>query len=85
MLIELGPDFAGWDAASFWRDLKFDVEHPKTFGRLAIVGDERWEEWVAKASDLLFDAEIRFFGPDELARAESWALEGGSARIGGGT
>lgn len=39
MLIELSPDFTGWDPGGIWRDLKFDAKHKDSFGRIAIVGD----------------------------------------------
>ncbi|HEY9553766.1 STAS/SEC14 domain-containing protein [Allosphingosinicella sp.] len=48
MVIELAPDFSGWDLDGIWRDLKFDVKHKDSFGRIAIVGDSKWEEWGTK-------------------------------------
>ena len=73
MLIELAPDFSGWDLGAFWRDMKFDVEHQDKFGRIAIVGDKTWQKWAAKLSDPFFSsAEIRFFDPAEIGVAEAW-------------
>ena len=79
MLIELSPDFSGWDLDGIWRDLKFDAKHKDIFGRIAIVGDDKWEEWGTKLFDPLFRAEMRFFTPSERDVAESWAREVGSA------
>ncbi len=73
MVIELAPDFAGWDLAGLWRDLKFDARHPDSFGRISIVGDAKWEEWGTKLSDPLFRAEMKFFQSSELRNAEEWA------------
>lgn len=73
MLIELEPDFTGWDLGGLWRELKFDARHKDSFGRIAIVGDKNWEEWGTKASDPLFTAEMRFFERDEIAAATRWA------------
>ena len=79
MLIELAPDFSGWDGGGLWRDLKFDVTHKDKFGRIAVVGDKRWEEWGTKLSDPLFpSAEMRFFAPEERNEAEIWARGGGA-------
>jgi hypothetical protein len=79
MLVELSPDFSGWDLGGIWRDLKFDAKHKNSFGRIAIVGDNKWEEWGTKLSDPLFRAEMKFFARTERAAAESWARDGGNA------
>ena len=80
MLIELLPDFAGWDLAGLWRDLKFDIRHKDRFGRIAIVGDKKWEEWGMKLFDPLFRAEMCFFPTDRLDEAEAWARNGSGER-----
>ncbi|QWC58355.1 STAS/SEC14 domain-containing protein [Erythrobacter sp. 3-20A1M] len=73
MLIELDDDFAGWDLGGLWRDLKFDVKHKDSFGRIAVVGDKRWEEWGTKLSNPLFpSAEMRFFEREERTSAKVW-------------
>ena len=79
MMIELAPDFSGWDLGGIWRDLKFDMKHKNSFGRIAIVGDSKWEEWGAKLFDPLFRAEMRFFTHSERDAAERWARDGGNA------
>ena len=73
MLIELDDDFAGWDLGGLWRDLKFDVKHKDSFGRIAVVGDKRWEEWGTELSNPLFpSAEMRFFEREERTSAKVW-------------
>lgn len=72
MVIELAPDFSGWDLGGFWRDLKFDVRHKDSFGRIAIVGDSKWEKWGTKIFEPLFRAEMKFFRPSQRSHAESW-------------
>jgi hypothetical protein len=79
MVIELAPDFSGWDLGGLWRDLRFDVKHKDSFGRIAIVGDKKWEEWGTKLFDPFFRAEMKFFAPSERDAAERWARSGGSA------
>ncbi|WP_431470156.1 STAS/SEC14 domain-containing protein [Sphingosinithalassobacter sp. LHW66-3] len=77
MVIELAPDFSGWDLGGIWRDLRFDVMHKDQFGRIAIIGTRDWHEWATKLSDVLFPpAEMRFFDPDAGGRAERWARTG---------
>ena len=73
MVSELASDFAGWDFGGLWRDLEFDVRHKDSFGRIAIVGDTRWEEWGSSLFDPLFRAEMKFFEPSERKVSEDWA------------
>lgn len=75
MLIELGPDFAGWTSAGLWSDAKFDARHAERFGPIAVVGDKRWEKWGTEVSDPFFKAEMRFFERDDLLAAEAWLGE----------
>lgn len=73
MLIELAPDFSGRDFGDLWRDIKFDARRTEQFGRIAILGEKKWEEWGTKLSDPLFpSADMRFFVLDQLSDAESW-------------
>lgn len=77
MVIELAPDFSGWDLAGIWRDLRFDVKHKEQFSRIAVIGTRDWHEWATNLSDALFPpAEMRFFEPDARGRAERWARTG---------
>lgn len=77
ILIELGPSFTGWSLGALWRDVQVDVAHRETFGRIAVVGDAKWEEWLAATSDLMFAAQVRFFVRSSKGEAEQW-LSGGN-------
>ena len=79
MVIELAPDFSGWDLGGLWRDLKFDVRHKDCFGLIAIIGDSKWEEWGTEMSSSLFRAEMKFFQPSQRSHAESWVRTGEDA------
>ena len=79
MVIELAPDFSGWDIGGLWRELKFDIRHKDNFARIAIVGESRWEEWGTRLFDPLFRTEMKFFGRADLDSAERWARDGGNA------
>ena len=74
IMVELGTDFSGWSMKGLWDELKFDAKHRKQFGRIAVVGDNRWEKWGAELSDVFFDAEMRFFEHAKRANAEQWLL-----------
>lgn len=76
MLVELSSDFSGWDVSGLWRDLKFDIRHKDQFGRIAVVGDKKWEEWGIKLFDPLFRADMKFFAQDQSAAAVLWVRAG---------
>ena len=76
MLIELKPDFNGWNIGGLWRDLKFDIRHKHQFGRIAIVVDRKWVEWGTKFSAPLFSGDMRYFDLDDIEKAEDWARAG---------
>ena len=56
-------DFHGWTCGALWEDIKFDVKHFRDIERLAMVGDKKWEQWMAT-----------FCRP--FTRAEIWLIEG---------
>ena len=40
-------DFHGWDAPALWEDIKWDAKHFNQVERVAMVGDKKWQEWMA--------------------------------------
>jgi len=52
-----------------------DLPRLEGVGRLAVVGDERWERTGAPLQALAPGAEVQYFGPARLA--EAWAWVGG--------
>ncbi len=71
LLLEL-DDFHGWDLGAAWDDFKFGMKHIKDFKRLAIVGDKRWEEWMAKLAKPFMRAEVKYFDRSQLPDAWEW-------------
>lgn len=71
--IEL-KDFGGWDPEGLWKDVKFDASHQDDMDRIAIVGENKWEEWGTKLSKPFFKVDMRFFTPDRAAEARAWFL-----------
>ena len=82
ILMELKPGFRGWTPSGLLRDLKFDLQHRKSFGPIAVIGRKRWERWLTAASTLLFPNEIRFFDAEARAEAEAWLARAGRPRSG---
>jgi len=83
MLIELGPEFTGWTLPALWRDVQFDVEHWRAFGRMAVVGDRLWEKWATETLRPVSPGSLRFFH-EERDEALAWLrgpAEGAPATI----
>ena len=70
------PDFRGWELGALWEDIKFDLKHFGDIERLAMVGDKKWEEWMAKFCGPFTKARIRYFDQSEADKARSWIAEG---------
>jgi hypothetical protein len=69
-------DFHGWDLHAAWDDIKFGVKHYSDFDRIALVGDRKWEEWMAKLCKPFTKATVRYFDVSEADAAWGWLREG---------
>jgi hypothetical protein len=65
-------DFHGWTAGALWEDMKFEEKHFSDIERLAIIGETKWQEGMAKFCKPFTTAHIRFFKPEETAAARDW-------------
>jgi len=61
-------DFHGWDLHAAWDDLKFGIKHYSDFDRIALVGDEQWEEWMARLCKPFTRAAVKYFDADQAER-----------------
>ena len=67
--------FHGWDLHAAWDDFKFGVKHYDSFERIALIGERRWEEWMAGFCKPFTRAEVRYFNADDSAAAWDWLRE----------
>ena len=74
-LLVLLHDFHGWRLAALWQDIRFDAGHFKHLERIAVVGDNRWQEWMATLCLPFTTGEVRFFNQDEIEAARAWLQE----------
>ena len=72
MLME---DFDGWELHAAWDDFMMGVKHYSDFGRIAIVGNQAWEEWMAILAKPFTTGQVKYFDVDELDKAWSWVKE----------
>ena len=68
-------DFHGWDLHALWDDIKFSTKHCLDIERIALVGDKKWEEWMAKVCKPFTMAKIKYFSHSEIESAKAWLSE----------
>jgi hypothetical protein len=74
-MLALFHDFHGWDLHALWDDIKFATTHCTKIERIALVGDKKWEEWMAKVCKPFTRAKVQYFDASRLADAEAWVAE----------
>ena len=68
-------DFHGWDLHALWDDVKFATTHCNSIERIALVGDRKWEEYMAKVCKPFTRATIKYFDVSALQAAWDWLRE----------
>lgn len=68
-------DFQGWDAHALWEDIKFATTHCTKFKRIALVGEKKWEQWMAKVCKPFTMAKVKYFDASEIDAAWKWLDE----------
>ncbi len=69
-------DFHGWDLPAAWDDIKFGARHYSDFERIAVVGERKWEEWMATLWKPFTKATVKYFDASEADAAWVWLREG---------
>ncbi|MBA6316856.1 SpoIIAA family protein [Cellulophaga baltica] len=65
-------DFEGYTLKGFWEDIKVDSAHISDYGKMAFVGEKKWQEWVAKATAFFTSSEVKYFDLEEKEKAMLW-------------
>jgi universal stress protein A len=60
-------------------DFKFGMAHQDAFERIAMVGENRWQHWMATMAKPFIDGEVRYFERDDIQAAWDWLHEPGEA------
>ena len=69
-------DFHGWDLPALWDDIKFSTTHCTKIERIALVGEKKWEQWMAKVCKPFTMAKIQYFDAAKIDDARKWLSEG---------
>jgi hypothetical protein len=74
-LLAVFEDFHGWDMHALWDDIKFATTHCTKIERIAMVGDRKWEAWMAKVCKPFTMAKLRYFDVSDIDSARAWIAE----------
>jgi len=74
MLFDM-TDFHGWEARAAWEDFKFGIEHFNDIERLALVGEQQWQQIMAILCKPFTKATVRYFDHADAAEARKWLSE----------
>jgi hypothetical protein len=77
LLLDL-QEFGGEEVKAWLPDFKFSHRFHDKVTRMAIVGDKRWEEWLASLAGAFYAHEAKFFHPEESGKAWAWLRESSS-------
>jgi len=69
-------DFQGWDAGAVWEDVKLGIEHFSDIERIAMVGEEHWEQDMATFCKPFTRAKVRYFEHTDVTKAHRWLAAG---------
>lgn len=69
-------DFHGWDAQALWDDIKFSTTHCTKIERIALIGENQWEKWMAAVCKPFTMAKVRSFDAAQIDDAWKWLREG---------
>jgi hypothetical protein len=64
--------FHGWGAGALWEDIKFDYKHFADIERVAMVGDQMWQQGMAAFCEPFTTAAIRYFDHSHADEARRW-------------
>jgi hypothetical protein len=68
-------EFHGWDASTLWEDILFDVKHFADIDRIAMVGEDKWQQGMATFCKPFTNATIRSFEYTDIAEARTWLTQ----------
>lgn len=72
LLLDMGDEFHGWEAAAAWDDARFGLAHRNDFEKMGVVGGPKWVEWGLKIGAVAMSGEIKNFPAGEREQAMRW-------------
>lgn len=63
-------ELEGWELRAAWDDFKIGLKHGNEFKKIALLGNQRWQELSAKVGSWFISGEVRYF--EQLDDATAW-------------
>jgi hypothetical protein len=67
-------DFHGWNMGAVWEDIKFATKHCRDIEKIAMVGESKWEKWMATICKPFTLSSIKYFEAGQEAEARRWLM-----------
>ena len=65
-------DFEGWQPGSFLENALFDLIHGREYGKVAMVGEKKWQEWAARLASPVKKEGVYYFDLTHKEEAMAW-------------
>jgi hypothetical protein len=78
-LMFLLDGFRGWELKAALEELSFGLEINPRIEYVAVVGDQRWEKWIARLTGLVSKGELRYFDLSQADQAWQWLCQASGA------
>ena len=65
-------DFHGWELGAVWEDIKFATKHCRDIEKIAMVGENSWEKWMATICKPFTMSSIKYFDAGQETAAREW-------------
>ena len=75
LLVEVSPDFKGYNLAATWDDAKLGLRYWSGFERVAIVAESGWVKTAIRAMAFMMPCPVQLFDLNEMDEAKRWLVE----------
>ncbi len=65
-------DFQGWEIHAAWDELVLALKTRDAIERIALVGEEPWQQKLQKLLQPLTHAEVQYYDQDQYLQAQQW-------------
>ena len=72
VVLYLDENFSGWEIGAMWDDAKFGIQHLNDFEKVALVGGEKWTQWMTNIGSYFIKGEVKTFDHPALPEALAW-------------
>lgn len=62
-----GSEMEGWELRAAWDDFKMGLKHGSEFKKIAIVGNKKWQQNVAKMGGWFISGTVKYFESEDDA------------------